>query len=116
MTGHEWGSSHGGLFEATGASIFGDSHAWGPINATLESMGNDNWELEAMHVAKMAKAARRAHHKHACQMLDTMVDLIDFLEIDWAIPPSFGEWRLKAVKKACIEEMAPTYRQPADMW
>ena len=36
--------------------------------------------------------------------------------MDGSVPPSFGDWRLRGVKKAWFSEMAPTDRQGVAVW
>ena len=57
-----------------------------------------------------------AHKEHAQHALDTIVDLLEAnddepVQVDGSVPPSFGEWRLRGVKKAWFAEMAPIDRQ-----
>ena len=60
----------------------------------------------------MVRAAGSAHKEHSQPSLDTIVDLLEaeddgLVQVDGSVPPTFGEWRLRGVKKAWFAEMAP---------
>ena len=78
-------------------------------------------DVNKVDVPAMVCAAGVPNKEHAQQALDTIVDLLEaaddkFVQIDGSLPPRFGEWRLKGVKTAWFEEMAPTDRQDTAVW
>ena len=58
-----------------------------------------------MDVPATVRAAGSAHKEHARQALHTIVELLEvdedeLVEVDGSLPPTFGEWRLRGVKRA----------------
>ena len=78
-------------------------------------------EVNKVDVPAMVRAVGSANKGHAQQALDTIVDPLEAdddesVQVDGSVPPSFGEWRLKGVKKVWFAIMAPTDRQDVAVW
>ena len=75
-------------------------------------------EVNKVDVPAMVQAAGSANKEHAQRALDTIVDPLETdddepVQVDGSVPPSFGEWRLKGMKKAWFADLAPTDRRDA---